>query len=228
MHKDTPKNILIVEDEVAIADVVKEYLAEAQMEAVLLSSGVDAATTILSGAFDLVILDLMLPGIDGLTICQEVRKTSEIPIIMVTAKVEEIDRLVGLETGADDYLCKPFSPRELVARVKAVLRRTSNQMVLSNESSQRLVVDPERWIVTFNGVNISLTRREFILFEILHSKPGRVYSRAQLLELAYDHDSDVIDRAIDSHIKNIRIKFEAVCEWDPIRSVYGIGYSYDG
>lgn len=228
MHNDTPKNILIVEDEMAIADVVKEYLAEAQMEAVLLSSGVDAATTILSGAFDLVILDLMLPGIDGLTICQEVRKTSEIPIIMVTAKVEEIDRLVGLETGADDYLCKPFSPRELVARVKAVLRRTSNQMVLSDESNQRLVVDPERWIVTFNGVNISLTRREFILFEILHSKPGRVYSRAQLLELAYDHDSDVIDRAIDSHIKNIRIKFEAVCQWDPIRSVYGIGYSYDG
>lgn len=228
MSDYTLKSILIVEDELAIANVVKEYLAEAEMGVVLLSSGLNAVTTILNGAFDLVILDLMLPGVDGLTICQEVRKTSKIPIIMVTAKVEEIDRLVGLEMGADDYLCKPFSPRELLARVKAVLRRTSGQSVLSHESDKVLIVDAERWVATFDGVNIGLTRLEFILLQILHAKPGRVYSRSQLLDLAYPHDSDVMDRSIDSHIKNIRIKMKRVCEWDPIRSVYGIGYSYDG
>lgn len=228
MSDYTSKKILIVEDELVLAKVVEEYLTQAALEVALLSSGLDAVTTILNGAFDLVILDLMLPEVDGLTVCQEVRKTSKVPIIMVTAKVEEIDRLVGLEMGADDYLCKPFSPRELVARVKAVLRRTSNQSEQSNESNKGLIVDAERWIATFDGVNIDLTRREFMLLEILHAKPGRVYSRSQLLELAYPDDSEVIDRSIDSHIKNIRIKMKRVSEWDTIRSVYGIGYSYDG
>ncbi len=125
-------------------------------------------------------------------------------------------------------MCKPFSPRELVARVKAVLRRNSSPTETAPEKADRLIVDSERWIVTLDGVNIDVTRREFRLLEILHARPGRVYSRSQLLNLAFPDDSDVIDRTIDSHIKNIRNKIKTVCDWDPIRSVYGIGYSYEG
>lgn len=221
------KRILIVEDEIALAEVVRDYLLDASMAVDLLANGVEAVNRILSNDYDLVVLDLMLPVKDGLTICREVRQKSDVPIIMVTAKVEEVDRLIGLELGADDYICKPFSPRELVARIKVIFRRVDRHAPKLEKPLERFVVDTERWLATLDGKSVGLTRREFRLLEILHARPGRVYSRSQLLDLAFPDDSDVIDRTIDSHIKNIRNKIKDVADWEPIRSVYGVGYAFD-
>ncbi|MEP0521329.1 MAG: response regulator [Hyphomicrobiales bacterium] len=221
------KRVLIIEDEAALAEIVRDYLIDASMHPTLLADGANAVETILSEHFDLLVLDLMLPVKDGLTICREVRQKSDLPIIMVTAKVEELDRLIGLELGADDYICKPFSPRELVARIKAIFRRVDKSTPKSNRPEERFIVDTERWLATLDGKSVELTRREFKLLEILHARPGRVFSRSQLLDMAFPDDSDVIDRTIDSHIKNIRNKIKAVADWDPIRSVYGVGYAFD-
>lgn len=222
----TKKRILIVEDEPDLAEIIRDYLHQAHMEAEILADGAHAVETILRTKPDLVVLDVMLPGKDGLTICREVRAHSAVPIIMETARIEEIDRLLGLELGADDYLCKPFSPRELVARIKAVLRRTSP--VIENAHPQDLLIlDGEKWRATLNDQPLDLTRREFQLLAALHSHPGRVYSRSQLLDLAFPDDADVIDRTIDSHIKNIRTKIKtAAPESNLIRSVYGVGYAF--
>ncbi len=221
---DTP-SILVVEDEVALAEVIRDYLVAAGMRVELRVEGTRAAEIALSGRHDLLVLDLMLPGVDGLTICREIRKTSDLPIIMTTARVEEIDRLLGLELGADDYICKPYSPRELVARVKAVLRRRAAPVAASQP--RRLVLDPQAWQATVDGTRLDLTRREFALLSALARYPGRVYSRDQLLELAFPDDADVFDRTIDSHIRNIRRKFGRVTDWEPVRSVYGVGYAFD-
>lgn len=221
---DTP-SILVVEDEVALAEVIRDYLVAAGMRVELRVEGTRAAEIALSGRHDLLVLDLMLPGVDGLTICREIRKTSDLPIIMTTARVEEIDRLLGLELGADDYICKPYSPRELVARVKAVLRRRAAPVAASRP--RRLVLDPQAWQATVDGTRLDLTRREFALLSALARYPGRVYSRDQLLELAFPDDADVFDRTIDSHIRNIRRKIGRVTDWEPVRSVYGVGYAFD-
>ncbi len=224
------RRILIVEDEPALADVIKDYLKQADIEVSVLNDGARAVETILATKPDLVVLDVMLPGKDGLTICREVRAQSDVPIILETAKVEEIDRLLGLELGADDYLCKPFSPRELVARVKAILRRTGIGRDRAGEAPAPggLMLDPESWVATIGGKNINLTRREFQLLLALFKRPGRVFSRTQLLDLAFPDDTDVFDRTIDSHIKNIRHKIKSVDpDCDVIRSVYGVGYAFD-
>lgn len=224
-------HIIVIEDETTLAGVIKDYLVDADMKVTLLHDGTAAVQTILGVQPDLVVLDIMLPGKDGITICREVRAQSEVPIIMETAKVDEIDRLLGLELGADDYLCKPFSPRELVARVKAVLRRT--RVVGSNEASDtsendRLQLDEEKWLTKLDGTSINLTRREFQLLLVLQKSAGRVYSRAQLLDAVFHDDADVFDRTIDSHIKNLRQKLKQVAsDFDPIRSVYGVGYAYE-
>lgn len=221
--------ILIVEDETALAEVVRDYLLSDGMAVDMLSEGTHAVATALEAAHDLVILDLMLPGVDGLTICRELRQKSNVPIIMTTAKVEEIDRLLGLELGADDYVCKPYSPRELVARVRAILRRhRAMGLVQESEPDLRLHINPERWQVTLDGIDLELTRREFSLLAALAARPGRVFSRDQLLSLAFPNDAEIFDRTIDSHIRNIRRKIHTITEWDPIRSVYGVGYAYDG
>ncbi|MBY8977940.1 response regulator [Rhodobacteraceae bacterium NNCM2] len=218
--------MLIVEDEPELAEVVRDYLAREGMEAEILGEGTHAVETILTRKPDLVVLDIMLPGKDGLAICRELRAQSDVPIIMETARAEEIDRLLGLELGADDYLCKPFSPRELVARIKAVLRRTSQD---GPPEAAALVLDLDAWKATLFGKPLDLTRREFCLLEVLHRRPGRVFSRQQLLDLAFPDDSEVFDRTIDTHIKNIRAKARAaVPEVDLIRSVYGVGYAFDG
>lgn len=222
--------IVIVEDEPALAAIIQDYLRKANMDSKTLTEGTYAVETILSLAPDLVILDVMLPGKDGLSICREVRAQSDVPIILETAKVEEIDRLLGLELGADDYICKPWSPREMVARVKTILRRVNRQKQLhvSDTSAQGLSIDSETWNATFNEQKIELTRREFQVLEVLYRRPGRVYSRNQLLEHAFPDDSSVFDRTVDSHIKNIRAKLKAVGAGDDvIRSVYGVGYAYD-
>lgn len=230
--------ILIVEDEPELGAILQDYLRQAGMGVTLLREGTGAVETILETRPDLVVLDLMLPGKDGLSICREVRAVSDVPIILETAKVEEIDRLLGLELGADDYLCKPFSPRELVARVKAILRRVSAHRAALAAMARapsdtlpqtgHLQMDKERWVGAVNGCSLNLTRREFELLLVLHERPGRVFSRAQLLEMAFPDDHDVYDRTIDSHIKNIRQKIKVhLPEEEVIRSVYGVGYAYD-
>jgi two-component system response regulator BaeR len=226
-------HIMIVEDEEALADVLKDYLMQHDMRVTILNEGHNAVEEILSQAPDLVILDVMLPGKDGLTICREVRAKSNVPIILETARIEEIDRLLGLELGADDYVCKPWSPREVVARVKAILRRADNKLEqagsVNNDMSKGLELNEENWAVTFDGKLLDFTRREFQLLSILYKRPGRVFSRSQLLELAFPDDAMVFDRTVDSHIKNMRQKLKPFAIDDElIRSVYGVGYAYDG
>lgn len=218
--------ILVVEDEVDLARIMGDYLVQSGMAVELMFDGTTAVEALIAGGFDLAILDIMLPGVDGLSICREVRRASNVPIIMTTAKVEEIDRLLGLELGADDYVCKPYSPRELVARVKAVLRR-SQINAGSEPQIERLTIEEERWRASVDGTVLNLTRREFQLLAAMKARPGRVFSRTQLLDLVFPDDTDVVDRTIDSHMRNIRRKIAAITDWEPIRSVYGVGYGYD-
>lgn len=222
--------ILIVEDEPALASVIQDYLHRSHMDSDILTDGTHAVEAILSTAPDLVILDIMLPGKDGLTICREVREQSNVPIILESAKIEEIDRLLGLELGADDYICKPWSPREMVARVKTILRRVNLQKGLeaSGSNSGGLLIDSDTWSATFDHEKVDLTRREFQVLDVLFRRPGRVFSRSQLLEQAFPDDATVFDRTVDSHIKNIRHKLKAAGAPDEtIRSVYGVGYAFD-
>lgn len=222
----TGPRILIVEDETALAEVVRDYLIAAGMQVDVMEQGTGAVEAVLRERHDLVVLDLMLPGVDGMTICRELRRTSAVPIIMTTAKVEEIDRLLGLEMGADDYLCKPYSPRELVARVRAILRRAAAAVTAPQDA--RLKIDAERWQASLDGQSLDLTRREFTLLQALAARPGRVFSRDMLLALAFPDDTEVFDRTVDSHIRNIRRKIATVSDNDPIRSVYGVGYAFEG
>lgn len=225
-----PKTVFVVEDEPDLATLIADYLVDAGMEPTILGDGHDAVERILGEKPDLVILDIMLPGKDGISICREVRAQSDVPIILETAKAEEIDRLLGLELGADDYVCKPFSPRELIARVKAVLRRSerTSDAPFGEQTPPRLIVDDEKWRATLDGKPLDLTRREFQLLRIFVRRPGHVYSRSQLLDLAFSDDGDVFDRTVDSHIKNLRRKMNnAAADFEPVRSVYGVGYAFD-
>jgi two-component system response regulator BaeR len=170
---------------------------------------------------DLVLLDLMLPGRDGLEICRELRTFSDVPIVMVTAKVEEIDRLIGLDLGADDYVCKPFSVRELVARVRAILRRRRTP-------STALLIDEERHVAELDGKPLDLTPVEFRLLRALAASPGRVFPRERLLERLYEDHRVVTDRTVDAHVKNLRRKLEEVRPGEEVvRSIYGVGYKLE-
>lgn len=223
------KRILIVEDERKLAEVLRDYLLAEGASVELLFHGDDALPALRGSTPDLLLLDLMLPGTDGLSICREVRRTSTLPIIMVTARVEEVDRLLGLEIGADDYICKPFSPREVVARVRALLRRSQAwQNSAPGGPSAELELDDERFEARWRGQKLELTPVEFRLLKALAQRPGRVLSRAQLLEQLYMDHRVVSDRTVDSHIKNVRRKFEDVAAGsDPIRSIYGVGYKFE-
>jgi len=201
------KTILIVEDEHRLADILEDYLKAAAFHTHCLYEGTNVVEHVRQELPDLIVLDLMLPGKDGLEICKEVRAFSNVPIIMVTARVEEIDRLLGLELGADDYICKPYSPREVVARVKAVLRRFTPNSVQQVNSAVRL--DEQRFQAYINDHAIELTPVEFRLLQRLNSQPGRVFSRGQLIEHLYDDHRMVTDRTVDTHIKNLRKKVEA-------------------
>lgn len=221
MNADT---ILVVEDEERLNSLLCEYLQQAGYKTKSLFEGDDVASWARGNAPALVLLDLMLPGKDGLEICKEIRSFSDVPIIIVTARVEEIDRLLGLELGADDYICKPFSPREVVARVKAVVRRSSGKMT----SNQVVQLNPERYAATVRGKALDLTAVEFQLLKILHEKEGRIYTRDQLMDRIYTDQRIVCDRTIDSHIKKLRKKISAAApDLDIIRSVYGVGYKYE-
>lgn len=219
------ERILIVEDEPKLAGLLRDYLNASSFESFILNNGTEVVPWTRDHKPDLVLLDVMLPGRDGMDICKELRTFSAVPIIMVTARVEEIDRLLGLELGADDYICKPFSPREVVARVKAVLRRTRDGQTIQ---AQGLVLDEQRYMATLHGRDLELTALEFRLLQLLVERPGRIYGRQQIMEKIYPDDRFVSDRTVDSHIKKLRKKIEAVApEATLIHSVYGVGYKFE-
>ncbi|HXE94767.1 MAG TPA: response regulator [Dongiaceae bacterium] len=218
--------ILIVEDEPKLAQLLSNYLRQAGFETECLENGLDVLPRVRERAPALMLLDLMLPGRNGVDICKEIRSFSAVPIIMVTARVEEIDRLLGLELGADDYICKPFSPREVVARVKAVLRRGAIRQ--QSGMPPILHLDEERFQATLQGQDLDLTVVEFKLLNFLAANPGRIYNRTKLMDQIYPDQRVVSDRTIDSHIKNLRKKISGVSpETELIHSIYGAGYKFD-
>ena len=220
------KSVLIVEDEIKIANVLADYLENVEIEATCVHHGDQVMEEMKNQAFDLVLLDIMLPGKDGWTLCKEIRKTSYVPIIIITARVEEIDRLLGLEIGADDYLCKPFSPREVVARVKAIFRRVDYNYH-QDFSQAVLSIDKDKYLAKYGNDELELTPVEFRILNAFAVEPDRVFSRSQLLNLAYDDYRVVSDRTIDTHIKNLRKKLSNVApDRDWIDSIYGVGYRF--
>jgi two-component system, OmpR family, response regulator BaeR len=220
-------SVLIVEDEPKLAALMSDYLTAAGYRVAVLEDGLRATAWIREHAPDAVLLDVMLPGKDGMTICREVRAFSDVPILMMTARVEEIDRLLGLELGADDYICKPFSPREVVARVKAVLRRVRAADTPADVPAS-LLLDEETLEARLYGVVLPLTPVEFRLLHALQARPGRVMSRSNLIDALYLDHRVVSDRTVDSHIKNLRRKIaDAGHGIDPIVSIYGMGYKLD-
>jgi two-component system response regulator BaeR len=219
------ERILIVEDEEKLARLMRDYLAQEGFEVTLLHRGDEVEPWVREHTVDLVLLDLMLPGRSGLDVCKALRARSpELGIIMVTARVDEIDRLLGLELGADDYICKPFSPREVVARAKAVLRRARRGAA----PQSGLVLDDAGFRASFAGKDLGLTAVEYQLLKVLASHPGRIYTRDQLMDAMYRDERVVSDRTVDSHIKKIRRKIAAVApEREVIHSLYGVGYKYE-
>nr|WP_041325800.1 response regulator [Saccharophagus degradans] len=220
--------VLIVEDEPDLAQLLNEYMQAAQYSTTVINNGTDANDWLQANEVDIVLLDLMLPGMSGLDICRDIRKASDVPVIMITAKVEEIDRLIGLELGADDYICKPYSPREVVARTKAVLRRTLSDTSSSEDQNQSVVLCEERSSVIVHKQEIELTQIEYRMFKLLFEQPGRIFSRQFIMDNIYTDYRVVSDRTVDSHIKKLRKKLQAAApEQDIIRSVYGAGYKFE-
>jgi DNA-binding response OmpR family regulator len=222
------KTILVVDDEPKIATLARDYLEHAGFTVLIAADGPAALTTFRLRRPDLVVLDLGLPGLDGLDVTRELRRDSTIPIIMLTARDDELDKLLGLELGADDYLTKPFSPRELVARVRAVLRRADRPPeVAETIHAGDVVLDLPRMRVEVAGTAVELTPTEFQLLATLAARAGRIFTRAQLLDALHGVAFETYERAIDSHIKNLRRKLEP----DPRRpryvlTVYGVGYRF--
>jgi two-component system response regulator BaeR len=224
MSTQPASTILVVEDEPDIASVLVDYLRHEGFAPQHVDNGTAALDSILRQPPALVLLDVMLPGRDGISVLQAVRQHSQLPIIMLTARVEEVDRLLGLNLGADDYICKPFSPREVMARVRTVLRRSQSSSTAS-VAPQALVLDRDNRSASLLGQPLNLTAKEFELLRTLATSPGRVFARSQLLDSVYSDDLDASQRAVDSHIKNLRRKCAAIDpdhEW--IRSVYGVGF----
>jgi len=216
------RTVLIVEDERSVAELLDDYLQAADFTTHIIDDGDEVVAWVRRNSPALVLLDLMLPGTDGITLCKEIRSFSSVPIIMATARVDEIDRLIGLELGADDYICKPFSPREVVARVKAVLRRSGGGPATAGDL---ISLDKEGFRAYIRGEDLKLTKVEFQLFAALYSQPERIFSRDQLIRHIYQDQRMVSDRTVDSHIKKLRLKISrANPGLDLIVSVYGIGY----
>ena len=217
--------IMIVEDEPSVAGLLQDYLEDAGYRTRTIHNGLQVVSAVKETLPALILLDIMLPGKNGMDLCREIREFSKVPIIMVTARVEEIDRLLGLEIGADDYICKPFSPREVVARVRAVLRRTETA---STPLDAGLMLDESRILAQWHGTDLNLTSVEFQLLSILASEPGRIFSRSQLMNRIYSDHRVVSDRTIDSHIKKLRKKIDtAAAGQELIHSVYGVGYKFE-
>lgn len=220
------QKILIVEDEENIAEVLIAYAKQQNYETEHFNSGKGVVSFVKQNAVDLILLDLMLPDVDGIELCKQIRAFSSVPIIMLTAKSEEIDRLLGLELGADDYICKPFSPKEVIARIKAVLRRTSQPKTnIINHNNFQLHKDD--YEARLNGKSIGFTAVEFKIFLLFISHVGRVFTREDIINNVYSDTTDISDRNIDTHIKNIRKKINDIqAGLNPIAAVYSVGYKF--
>jgi DNA-binding response OmpR family regulator len=223
-----PKKILVVDDEPKIAEICQDYLESAGYEVVTAMTGPDGLSAARLEKPDLVVLDLMLPEMDGLDVCRTLRRESDVPIIMLTARVEETDKLIGLEIGADDYITKPFSPRELVARIRVVLRRVGGEPTNDTIRVGDMALDRTRYEVSLPDQTVSLTPTEFEIMATLMSQPGRIFSRQQLLNAAHGVAFESYERAIDSHIRNLRRKLETDADQvNHIVTVHGVGYKFE-
>jgi two-component system OmpR family response regulator len=223
--------ILVVDDEPHIRDVICFALERAGMVSTTARNGTEAMMAFHRGNIDLIVLDIGMPEMDGLDVCRQIRRTSGLPILFLSARDEEIDRVLGLEIGGDDYVTKPFSPRELVARVKAILKRSGNGNFESRENivaAGEVSLDRAGRTVTFDGNAITTTALEFSILDALLSRPDMVFSREQLMEAAYGPGIHVADRTIDSHIRNIRAKFSAAGAVGIIATVHGVGFKLGG
>ena len=221
--------ILVAEDEPAIADAVLYALRSEGLQAEHCLLGREVAPRVRAGGVDVVVLDVGLPDRSGFDVCRELRGFSQVPVIFLTARNDEIDRVLGLELGADDYMAKPFSPRELVARVRARLRRSHAEAPAPNEVAHGdFHVDREGHRIRFREKPLDLTRYEYVLLEALLQRPGAILSRAQLMDRGWDSDADSADRTVDTHIKTLRAKLRAAgAESDPIRTHRGLGYALE-
>lgn len=220
--------ILIAEDEQDIRQLLVDYLQQSGYNTIAVGNGEDALAHARSEQPDLVLLDVMMPGLDGLEVCRQLREVSHVPVIFITARHDEVDRIVGLRMGADDYIVKPFSPREVVARVEALLRRARWSVATTNETSETkgLHLDTETFVARWHKQVLDLTPVEFRLLHTLSKHPQRVFRRDELISAAYDDHRIVSDRTVDSHIKNLRHKLQAAGAEDAIQAVYGVGYRY--
>ncbi len=229
-HIAMPSRILVIEDDRTAAELARMYLSNDGHDVIIATDGVQGLRRALEEEPDLIVLDLMLPGLDGMSICRRVRAESHVPIIMLTARVEEEDRLTGLESGADDYVTKPFSPRELAARVRAVLRRTARDALErgpSEVSARGVSADTRKREAWVEGSALNLTRTEFRMLVMFLREPGRTFSRDQIIDAVYGYEFDSFDRAVDSHIYNLRRKLgEGPRGEGYIRTVYGEGYRF--
>lgn len=221
------QRVLIVEDERAIADTIQYALETEGFETACLASGGPVLPLLAEGPVDLIILDIGLPDVSGIELCKEIRRSHTVPIIFLTARADEVDRVVGLEIGADDYVTKPFSPRELSARVKAVLRRSRPPgQGGCSPGGPVFQVDDSKRRISYHGRTLELSRYEYEILRTFIQRPGHVYSRDQLMELVWEQPGASLDRTVDAHIKNIRAKLKAVDpEGDPIVTHRGMGYS---
>ncbi|MFT6924720.1 MAG: two-component system response regulator BaeR [Psychromonas sp.] len=214
-------SILIVEDEIKLANLLMDYFKLTKYQPHQIHHGDEVIEWVKAHQPKAILLDIMLPGKDGIELCKEIRQFSNVPILMITARVDEIDRLLGLALGADDYICKPFSPREVVARVKAVLRRTQS----TENTSTSLLLNEQQLLVSYREQEVSLTSVEFQLLKPLVTQPGRIFTREQLMDNMYSDQRIVSHRTIDSHIKKLRKKLTSISQdEDFIQSVYGAGY----
>ena len=228
MSAPSPPLVLVVEDEAPIAELIRHHLEAAGFDIRHLARGDAAEAVVRAIAPAVVMLDVVLPGLNGVEVCRRLRHFSQVPVLMVTSKAEEPDRLAGFDAGADDYLCKPFSAAELVARVKVLARRGAQRLAPAADEDALVQVDSLRRCIRCRGQELELTPQEYRLLSVMVQHPGRLFSRAQLLDLAYDDAVGVFDRAVDSHVKNIRKKLAALLpEHNLIRSVYGQGYRFE-
>jgi two-component system, OmpR family, response regulator BaeR len=227
--------ILVVEDEPKLAGLLADYLRASGFSPTIIGNGLDVEPAVRTAPPALVLLDLMLPGRDGFDVCRDLRRFTDVPIIIITARIEEIDRLLGLQLGADDYICKPFSPREVIARVKAVLRRNAPAIERDYAPPEQpakvpgLAIHADLHRVELDGKKLDLTPLEFRLLETLAAHPGRVFSRGALMGRIYDDGRDVSDRTLDSHVKNLRRKLaDAAPDRELLHTVHGIGFRLEG
>ena len=224
-------DILIVEDEAKISSLLKEYCQQQGFVATVISDGAEVEPWLAINDCDAILLDIMLPNVDGISLCKNIRAYSNISILMLSAKTEEIDRLLGLELGADDYISKPFSPREVIARIKAVLRRSNEQLAstASTDNADKMVpwLSPNDYQLYFNSQPLHLSAIEYSLMAAMMARPGQVFSRQQLMDVMYQDGRIVSERTIDSHVKKLRHKIQqAFNELNLIHSIYGLGYKY--